>query len=318
MEQVAHQVKVLLQAQGVQHGELGEREVQRFLVANRFNSKRAVQALAKRMRFKAQHPVALLEREPELRAVWHKASRVLRLLPTASVFVPTKELAWFVGETVSQRLDVLGAERFTLEAWFGSGVQEFVFMLARSCQEQHPGRLKLVRLVDFPDPAATASKLAQFKVDAVVFDQVEVDGESGESLYEPAVVDGKVEEDEEESLEILMEALEKSMQRSGETELIHLQASYRMRQPPPATASNNNSAVSSELRQHLDNEMLELDALKRAVAFAKNFMDLEERERRDFQLEMERTIAAKQETNQQLVNKLKDTFGSDATDLLRH
>ncbi|KAH9255400.1 hypothetical protein BASA81_006519 [Batrachochytrium salamandrivorans] len=318
MEQIAHQTKVLLQAQGVQHGELAEREVQRFLIANRFNSKRTVQALAQRLRFKSQHPVALLRQKQDLRAVWCASSRVLRLVPSASSFVPAKELAWFVGETVGHRLDLLGAERYTLEAWFGNGMQEFLPMLARNCQEQHPGRIKLVRLVNFPDPVATASKLGQLKVEAVVSDRVVV-GDLEESLYElPATADDAGEMDEEESLGILMEALETSIQRSSETELIHLQASYRMRQSPAPPATSNSSLVSNELRQHLDNELLELDALKRAVAFAKNFMDLEERERRDFQVEMERTIATKQEENRRLIGRLKDTFGSDATDLLRH
>jgi hypothetical protein len=102
---------------------------------------------------------------------------------------------------------------------------------------------------------------------------------------------------------------------SDETELLHLQENARLRSKPAQDGSPQGEEMDALLTQ-LHAAQAEREAFQKAALFAKNFIEQEESERREFQ-SMEEAVADKHALNAKLIDKLKEAFGEDAPDLLR-
>lgn len=119
-------------------------------------------------------------------------------------------------------------------------------------------------------------------------------------------------------VEQLLELFKVSVEKADECERRHLEENARLRRKLQVAEKNAEKpldAEEAELRAQLQTALDERDAYRRAVAFARNFIDQEMEERREFIADIEQEIEQKRRENLALVDALKAAFGSDAPNL---
>ena len=122
-----------------------------------------------------------------------------------------------------------------------------------------------------------------------------------------------------QEVEQLFEALQISIQKANECEMRHLEENARIRRKLTVAEKKADKPLDpeeAELRDQLQRAIDERDAYCRAVAFARNFIDQEMIDRREFIADIEHEIEQKRRENLALVEALKSAFGSDAPNLL--
>ena len=116
----------------------------------------------------------------------------------------------------------------------------------------------------------------------------------------------------------LLNLLKSSIDKANECELRHVEENLRLRKKVSSIRQDSHRAIEeeeAELRNKLNEAIDERDAYRKAVDFARNFIDQEDQDRRQIQLDIEREIEQKREENLALVEALQSAFGSDAPNL---
>lgn len=125
---------------------------------------------------------------------------------------------------------------------------------------------------------------------------------------------------ENKSLDELRCMLADSLDRLDDCETMHLDMNARLRRRIQATKRDDDQALTEgefKLRERLVETMDERDAYRRAVEFARNFIEQEAQMRVQYKKDIEQQIAGKKKENLALVGALQSSFGQDAPKLFR-
>ena len=114
--------------------------------------------------------------------------------------------------------------------------------------------------------------------------------------------------------------MQSTIDRANECEKIHLEENQRLRckfkaMKQKESLQNHHNEEDTKLRNELVDLIDECDALKKAIAFARNYIEQEATEQLDLQHDIEQQIEQKVLENKQLEEALKSAFGSDAPNL---